>query len=212
MHPSARYRLLSKILNNVTTRSNSFGVFVTVQYYEAAEVSSDVANLNAIRIGGRLDDTPTHRGYFVVDRTGAVEQMKVVTPNPISPNSFSFKADTNRTGVVITGVTSSSQFTVGGDSTALFPAGSRIRIAASSGTGGVTNDGPYFVSLATFSILTNTTTVTIDVNMPPPPPPPLPPFPPRSLNTSLTQQGVVYPGVPNGIRWQDLVLFRNTLN
>jgi hypothetical protein len=49
------------------------------------------------------------------------------------------------------------------------------------------------------------------VNMPPPPPP-LPPFPPRSLNTSLTQQGVVYPGVPNGIRWQDLVLFRNTLN
>jgi hypothetical protein len=99
LHPSARYRLLSKILNNVTTRSNSFGVFVTVQYYEAAEVSSDVANVNAIRIGGRLDDTPTHRGYFVVDRTGAVEQMKVVTPNPISPNSFSFKADTNRTGV-----------------------------------------------------------------------------------------------------------------
>jgi hypothetical protein len=99
LHPSARYRLLSKILNNVTTRSNSFGVFVTVQYYEAAEVSSDVANLNAIRIGGRLDDTPTHRGYFVVDRTGAVEQMKVVTPNPISPNSFSFKADTNRSGV-----------------------------------------------------------------------------------------------------------------
>ena len=93
LHPSARYRLLSKILNNVTTRSNSFGVFVTVQYYEAAEVSG------AIRIGGRLDDTPTHRGYFVVDRTGAVEQMKVVTPNPISPNSFSFKADTNRTGV-----------------------------------------------------------------------------------------------------------------
>lgn len=112
LHPSARYRLLSKILNNVTTRSNSFGVFVTVQYYEAAEVSSDVANLNAIRIGGRLDDTPTHRGYFVVDRTGAVEQMKRLSENvstgritvanpptfPVSSNSFGFQANTNTSG------------------------------------------------------------------------------------------------------------------
>ncbi len=100
LHPAARYRLLSKLLNNVTTRSNSFGVFVTVQYYEAAQVEGLVAGVSttATRIGGRLDDTPTHRGYFVVDRTGAVEQMKVLTANPVSSNSFSFKANTNQTG------------------------------------------------------------------------------------------------------------------
>ncbi len=100
LHPAARYRLLSKLLNNVTTRSNSFGVFVTVQYYEAAQVEGLVAGVptTATRIGGRLDDTPTHRGYFVVDRTGAIEQMKVLTANPVSSNSFSFKANTNQTG------------------------------------------------------------------------------------------------------------------
>ena len=98
LHASARYRLLSKILNNTTTRSNSFAVYVTVQYYEAAEQNLAGQSEPAIRIGGRLDDTPTHRGFFVVDRTGAVEQMKVITPNPISSSSFSFKANTNQTG------------------------------------------------------------------------------------------------------------------
>ena len=86
-------------------------------------------------------------------------------------------------GVAITGVTSSSQFTVGGDYTARIPAGSRIWIAASSGTGGVTNNGLYFVSSATFS--SGTTTITINVNVPPNLVAP-------SLNTSLTYQGGVY--------------------
>jgi hypothetical protein len=68
--------------------------------------------VNAIRIGGRLDDTPTHRGYFVVDRTGAVEQMKRLSENvstgritvanpptfPVSSNSFGFQANTNTSG------------------------------------------------------------------------------------------------------------------
>ncbi len=112
LHSSARYRLLSKILNNTTTRSNSFGVFVTVQYYEAAQVSSDVVGVNATRIGGRLDDTPTHRGYFVVDRTGAVEQMKRLSENvstgritvtnpaafPVSAQSFGFLSNSNTSG------------------------------------------------------------------------------------------------------------------
>ena len=101
LHPSARYRLLSKLLNNVTTRSNSFGVFVTVQYYEAAEQNLSGQSAPAVRIGGRLDDTPTHRGFFVVDRSGAVEQMKALSRDgidPVSGSSYSFTADTNRTG------------------------------------------------------------------------------------------------------------------
>ncbi len=112
LHSSARYRLLSKILNNTTTRSNSFGVFMTVQYYEAAQVSSDVVGVTATRIGGRLDDTPTHRGFFVVDRTGSVEQMKRLSENvstgritvtspstfPVSAQSFGFLSNSNTSG------------------------------------------------------------------------------------------------------------------
>ena len=98
LHSLARYRLLSKLMNNSTTRSNSFAVFVTVQYYEAALAPSGVNGVTATRIGGRLDDTPIHRGFFVVDRTGAIEQMKRMTTNPVSAYSYSFQPDTNRTG------------------------------------------------------------------------------------------------------------------
>ncbi len=114
LHPSARYRLLSKLMNNTTTRSNSFAVYVTVQYYEAAEQNLPNQSAPALRIGGRLEDTPTHRGFFVVDRTGAIEQMKTLATNagtgtisvpvanqatfPVSPNSFSFQKNTDTTG------------------------------------------------------------------------------------------------------------------
>ncbi|WP_029247905.1 hypothetical protein [Schlesneria paludicola] len=113
----AKNRLLSKISNNVTTRSNSFGVFIAVQYFEAAEISSPAS---AIRIGGRLTDTPTKRAFFVLDRSGAVEQIKQLVANvnsnsnlvptadqavyptstfPVSVNTFSFRPNTDTTGV-----------------------------------------------------------------------------------------------------------------
>jgi hypothetical protein len=96
--PSIRYRLLAKLMNNTTTRSNSFAVFVTAQYHEAVVVAADSGTARAVRIGGRLDDAPVHRGFFVIDRTAAVEQMKRVSGNPVSTNSFSFQPDTNPTG------------------------------------------------------------------------------------------------------------------
>jgi hypothetical protein len=56
-----------------------------------------------------------HRGFFVVDRTGAIEQMKAITANvanstitvpnapnpnfPVSANSYSFQANTDPTGL-----------------------------------------------------------------------------------------------------------------
>ena len=63
----ARYRLLSKLMNNATTRSNVFFVYLTVQFHEAHEDSVT----GAIRIGGRFDldgdGDPTndgHRGFL----------------------------------------------------------------------------------------------------------------------------------------------------
>ena len=83
IHPSARHQLLSKVMNNTTTRTNSYAVFVAVQYYEAVEVSgtSALGNVTAVRIGGQLTDIPTNRAFFVIDRTGAIDQMKELVDN-----------------------------------------------------------------------------------------------------------------------------------
>lgn len=63
--PYIRNRLLSKIAGNTTTRSNCFGIFISVKYFQAVEQNG------AIRIGGPLNGKPTpeHRGFFVVDRS-----------------------------------------------------------------------------------------------------------------------------------------------
>jgi len=66
--PLIKYRLMSKIANNSTTRSNSFAVFVSVKYFAAA---ADPAYNGAIRIGGPYNGKPEpeHRGFFIVDRS-----------------------------------------------------------------------------------------------------------------------------------------------
>ena len=68
----ARYRLLSKLMNNATTRSNVFFVYLTVQFHEAHEDSLT----GAVRIGGRFDldgdgdpANDGHRGFFIIDRS-----------------------------------------------------------------------------------------------------------------------------------------------
>lgn len=130
-------------------------------------------------------------GYFEIDENDPFDDTDDVLSFTASVNIKLQNKDgspfTGRalslSGVAITGVTTSSQFTVAGDYTARIPAGSRIWIAASSGTGGITNNGLYFVSSATFA--SGTTTINIDVNVPPNLVAP-------SLYTSLTQLGGVY--------------------
>ena len=138
------------------------------------------------------DSLSRRRGYFSIDENDPSDDTDDVLSLTASVNIKSQNADgspfTGRakllSGLPITGVTSISRFTVGGDYTALFPVGSRIGIAGSSGTGVVkNNDGLYFVSSAQFS--SGTTTITIKLNIPPNGVPP-------NLNTSLTQQGTVY--------------------
>ena len=68
----SRYRLLSKLMNNATTRSNVFYVFLSVQFHEAHQ---DPVT-GAVRIGGRFDldgdgdvTNDGHRGFFIIDRS-----------------------------------------------------------------------------------------------------------------------------------------------
>ncbi|MDB5339897.1 MAG: hypothetical protein JWN70_5516, partial [Planctomycetaceae bacterium] len=61
-----RHRLLRKVSNNSTTRSNVFSVWVSVGLFEAVQLAN-----NDVQIGGPLNGTgvPTFRGFFVVDRS-----------------------------------------------------------------------------------------------------------------------------------------------
>lgn len=58
-----RYQLLSKVLNNATTVSNTFIVYATAGYFEAVETPNGL-----IQVGGRIDlDNPSDDGDSSVD-------------------------------------------------------------------------------------------------------------------------------------------------
>ncbi len=71
LDPYVRQRLLSKVLNNLTTRSNVFVVFASVKYFRAHTTAN-----GEVRIGGPLKDPaatdrwlPEHRRMYVIDRS-----------------------------------------------------------------------------------------------------------------------------------------------
>jgi hypothetical protein len=89
--PAQRHQMLSKILNNTTTVSNTFLVYVTAGYFESYEDPTT----NLIRVGGRFDldgnADPTNdyqREVLVIDRselfgaydsgTGSLDWRKLV--------------------------------------------------------------------------------------------------------------------------------------
>ncbi len=72
LDPYVRSRLLNKVLNNVTTRSNVFVVFMSIKYFRA---NKDAAT-GAVQIGGPLKPPsdpnrfdPEFRRFFVIDRS-----------------------------------------------------------------------------------------------------------------------------------------------
>ena len=80
-HDLLRRQLLTKVMNNTTTRSNVFFAFIQVQFHEAYEDPST----GAIRVGGRIDlngdgiRDDGHRGFFVIDRSAAEEAYDTKT-------------------------------------------------------------------------------------------------------------------------------------
>lgn len=72
VEPALRDRITGKILNNTTTRSNVFVVFVSIKKFKAFDNGSGVIQIGeAVRsTGNAIDDAqPEYRGYFVVDRS-----------------------------------------------------------------------------------------------------------------------------------------------
>ncbi|MDB5385586.1 MAG: hypothetical protein JWM11_1232, partial [Planctomycetaceae bacterium] len=65
--PYTKNRLLRKVVNNSTTRSNVFAVWITTRYFEA--VQSQVGAQTVTQIGAPVSGLDDHRGFFVVDRS-----------------------------------------------------------------------------------------------------------------------------------------------
>ena len=84
---ATRYRLLGKVLKHGTTRSNSYVIFMTCDFYEAEP--QFVAGQTLYQIGPKMPadaakpEEPRYRGVFVVDRTLALEMLKKSDLPPI---------------------------------------------------------------------------------------------------------------------------------
>jgi hypothetical protein len=66
-----KHRMLEKVINNSTTRSNVFLIFIQVDFFEAKEVTDTASGEQVVRVGAKLSDSPAYRGFFVVDRSKA---------------------------------------------------------------------------------------------------------------------------------------------
>ncbi|WP_417391803.1 hypothetical protein [Gimesia sp.] len=77
-----RNRILSKLIGNTTTRSNTFTVFMSVAYFEASGAGL-TAHDDVVQIGdrahGKSVHVPDYRGFFVVDRTRVEEAYEPTT-------------------------------------------------------------------------------------------------------------------------------------
>ncbi|MBD3673006.1 MAG: hypothetical protein HUJ26_05715 [Planctomycetaceae bacterium] len=93
---TTKHKLLGKVLNNGTTMSNTFFVFMQIDFFEAKEVAPDV-----VRIGGKLTDSPGYRSFCVIDRAKALQIVKpadlppLVDPNDNTKTVFSFNQGFN---------------------------------------------------------------------------------------------------------------------
>ena len=83
VHLSTANRLLGKIDNHTTVRSNVFLVWVAVRFHDAHQ--PDSSNLDVVQIGGVAEGLPVYRQFLVVDRTRLEEAY-----DPIS-QTFDFQ-------------------------------------------------------------------------------------------------------------------------
>ena len=93
-------KLLGKVMNHSTTQSNTFFVFLQVDYFEATVVNG------ITRVGGKLPDSPGYRGFYVVDRAKALETLTDTDlPPTVDSNTgqstFSFNQNFNWRALVL---------------------------------------------------------------------------------------------------------------
>ena len=102
---TTRYRLLGKLLNNTSVRSNVFLCWIQVDFFHARRLRVDGngnldadGNFELTRIGNIRDDSPSYRGFFVIDRSRAMDLIeKKHLPDgagtKADPRTYSFRRD-----------------------------------------------------------------------------------------------------------------------
>ena len=86
--PVSRNRLLGKVVNNSTTRSHVFMVWMTVGFFDA--IYPEPHNPAIVQVGQELEDQSRRRGFFVIDRS-LLEEALVPPSQPGLPPTFDFR-------------------------------------------------------------------------------------------------------------------------
>ncbi|HET6327406.1 MAG TPA: hypothetical protein VFG04_22180 [Planctomycetaceae bacterium] len=97
---ATRNRVLSKILQNTTTRSNVFLVWMQIDFFQAKDVNPPNG---VVRIGAKLASSPAYRGFFVIDRSQAMGLMgqQFLPTSGATPFVFSLNQSFNYQSLVL---------------------------------------------------------------------------------------------------------------
>ena len=91
---ATKNRVLSKILQNTTTRSNVFLVWIQIDFFQAKDVNPPNG---VVRIGARLTFVAgPYRGFFVIDRSQAMSLMGQQFLPAVDPTTDKFVFSLNQ--------------------------------------------------------------------------------------------------------------------